>query len=398
MVYERGMMQRPPSLQDYDRLNEEFQLKKQKLQAEIEEQKSGGSLPAAMKIANRMFELEQLGNDPNATQEQRVLAEREYNLLGQAAKTYGFDRGVQATLGGQMQGGLQRAPMPELPDTQEYQDLPPVFGDLPQDGAFNSPLQGQETGSKRTAISAPQSAGFGSPSVSSVSGYDELMSRREAMKSGASEKAKLQQQLQYDPLIKRAGARAAEEGKAEGVISTELQERVSVMPQLIDTTQRLSALGKLATYTMGGQARDFLMRQAGMDVPDAAVARSEYISMVDNEVLPLLRQTFGAQFTQKEGESLKATLGDPNKSPQEKDAVLRSFLNTKMKTINSQARRIGEPEQYTNDEIQAVIKSVGSQPKQQSGVTSQSIKEGTTATNPTTGQRIIYTGGQWRPL
>ena len=82
-----------------------------------------------------------------------------------------------------------------------------------------------------------------------------------------------------------------------------------------------------------------------MDVGEGAVARKEYITRVDNEVLPLLRQIFGAQFTQKEGESLKATLGDPDASPEEKDAVLKSFIETKIAQARTLKRRTGQPSQ-----------------------------------------------------
>ena len=78
-----------------------------------------------------------------------------------------------------------------------------------------------------------------------------------------------------------------------------------------------------------------------MNPRESAIARKEYIAKVDNEVLPLLRQTFGAQFTQKEGESLKLTLGDPNATPEEKDAVLRSFIDAKRSQIETKNRRIG---------------------------------------------------------
>ena len=53
----------------------------------------------------------------------------------------------------------------------------------------------------------------------------------------------------------------------------------------------------------------------------------------------MLRQTFGAAFTVKEGESLKATLGDPNKSPAEKQTALDSFITAAQGKIESRARR-----------------------------------------------------------
>ena len=99
-------------------------------------------------------------------------------------------------------------------------------------------------------------------------------------------------------------------------------------------------LGKVATFTTAGKARDATRRQLGLDVGVGAIARKEYISKVDNEILPLLRQTFGAAFTEREGTSLKATLGDPDASPQEKDAVLKSFIATKQSQIETLKRHV----------------------------------------------------------
>lgn len=152
----------------------------------------------------------------------------------------------------------------------------------------------------------------------------------------------------YSPMVQGqvAGAKASgkETGQATGESQAKLEDLESMMPRLEVVVSELSDLGKKATYTMAGQATDFTRRQLGMYVGEGAIARKEYISKVDNEILPLLRQTFGAQFTQKEGESLKATLGDPNASPEEKDAVLKSFIQTKYGQIAAlQRRTAGQP-------------------------------------------------------
>lgn len=141
---------------------------------------------------------------------------------------------------------------------------------------------------------------------------------------------------------KSAEARAGEIGKEMGVAEAKLNAMESSMPTLENVTGRLSKLGKIATYTQAGQVRDTALRELGMDIPDAAVARTEYISTVDNEVLPLMRQTFGAAFTAEEGNRLRVTLGDPDKTPDEKDAVLRSFISAKKGEIDSLKRQTGK--------------------------------------------------------
>jgi hypothetical protein len=99
--------------------------------------------------------------------------------------------------------------------------------------------------------------------------------------------------------------------------------------------EQLAKLGDAAAYTKAGQLMDYGRAQANLPPRAEAIARTKYIAMVDNQVLPLLRETFGAQFTQKEGESLKTTLGDPEKSPQEKRAVLEAFIEQKVRNIEA---------------------------------------------------------------
>lgn len=147
-----------------------------------------------------------------------------------------------------------------------------------------------------------------------------------------------------EPEVRGRQAEAAGEGSAIGTgigaARVELAEMEARLPRLHDVTAELSALGKVATYTHTGQSIDFIRREFGMDAAKGAVARTEYISKVDNEILPLLRITFGAQFTVEEGKALKATLGDPDKSPAEKDAVLRSFIDNKVAEIKSKQRTL----------------------------------------------------------
>jgi hypothetical protein len=177
-----------------------------------------------------------------------------------------------------------------------------------------------------------------------------------------------------------------EMAKARGEKVVLLQSASSKLPQLLNTVNKLSKLGEIATYTAAGVAFNTAARELGLPVPKGAVARKEYIATVDNEILPLLRDTFGAQFTQKEGESLKATLGDTGASPQEKEAILRSFIETKVANLNSGARELGiEP-------LNPTITSKG----KYSIIGGKIIQEGQTATNPQTGQKIVFRGGQWQ--
>lgn len=132
------------------------------------------------------------------------------------------------------------------------------------------------------------------------------------------------------------------DAKSDAETRSEYASIASKMPGLRKVVDQLGELGKKATYTLAGRTLDEGMKQMGMEPREAAVARAEYIAMVDNQVLPLLRDTFGAQFTQKEGETLRETLGDPNKSPAEKDAVLKAFIAQKERDVAALAGRTGQ--------------------------------------------------------
>ncbi|MDV4166189.1 hypothetical protein R1538_34635 [Rhizobium leguminosarum] len=131
-------------------------------------------------------------------------------------------------------------------------------------------------------------------------------------------------------------------GNAQGDARAAYNSMASKMPGLEAVVKDLDVLADKATYTGAGQVLDLGRKQLGMAPRDAAVARAQYISTVDNQVLPLLRDTFGAAFTQREGETLRDTLGDPDKSPQEKKVVLRSFIEQKRRDLQALAAQSGQ--------------------------------------------------------
>ena len=177
-------------------------------------------------------------------------------------------------------------------------------------------------------------------------GMGELPTARDI--SAAKERGTLETQLELKPQI----AQAESQAKLRATDIDELGNMTSKLPELTKTIQKLGELGKKATYTSIGRGSDWLMREAGLPVGEGAKARTQYISMVNNQVLPLLRDTFGAAFTVQEGESLKATLGDPNKSPDEKQRVLEAFMNQKINDIKSKQRKTGDIKESINfDEL-----------------------------------------------
>lgn len=150
-------------------------------------------------------------------------------------------------------------------------------------------------------------------------------------------------ELYRTPKENRAAAYETGFGGVEGKTDAEnvaLAESVqSKMPGLRTVIDELTALADTATYTQSGQIMDSVKREFGLEVGQGAIDRASYIAIVDNQVLPLLKDTFGAAFTVAEGQSLRATLGDPNKSPQEKKAILDAFIQQKERDVAAMQRK-----------------------------------------------------------
>jgi hypothetical protein len=133
-------------------------------------------------------------------------------------------------------------------------------------------------------------------------------------------------------------------GAATGKVDVETQASFdslnSKMPGLKAVVSELGDLAEKATYTAAGKLWDDVVRETGNMPSEGALARTKYMAMVDNQVLPLLRDTFGAAFTVQEGEALRATLGAPDKSPQEKKAVLEAFIEQKARDLAALQSRV----------------------------------------------------------
>jgi len=134
-----------------------------------------------------------------------------------------------------------------------------------------------------------------------------------------------------------AAAEAIATGTATGKEVVEKGSELSEMQRNIKslrvTIDQLSVLSDVATYTSLGRVGNEIRKQLGLEPSEGAVARTEYIAVVNNQILPLLRQTFGAAFTAAEGDTLRATLGDPNVTPAEKKVVLNAFIAQKERDL-----------------------------------------------------------------
>jgi hypothetical protein len=166
-------------------------------------------------------------------------------------------------------------------------------------------------------------------------------------------------------------------GKGQGEARSTLASMQSQLPGLQTVVGELDKIAERATYTTAGQVLDVGRKELGMSPRDAAVARTEYISKVSNQILPMLRDTFGAQFTAREGDTLMATMGDPDKTPAEKQAVLKSFIEQKARNIQALAQQTGQPAP------DVAAPPAAGRPQ---------------ATNPQTGETVEWDGTAWVPV
>ena len=64
------------------------------------------------------------------------------------------------------------------------------------------------------------------------------------------------------------------------------------------------------------------------------------VAIITNQTLPLLKETFGAAFTETEGKRLEASFADPDATHEERLAQLDAFLNQKVRTIETKQRQL----------------------------------------------------------
>ncbi len=152
----------------------------------------------------------------------------------------------------------------------------------------------------------------------------------------------------------QAAVKAAElKAKEEGEILGEYGRAQAAMPGLKEVVNKLTTLSDVATYTLGGQAFDTVVKELGFGATEGATARAKIESLVNNQILPLLRDTFGAQFTEKEGEQLRKTMMDINAAPSQKKEILNSFIEQKMRDLEMKRGRAEEVRGQEGSETQS---------------------------------------------
>lgn len=156
--------------------------------------------------------------------------------------------------------------------------------------------------------------------------------------------------------------------------------KASAMPSLIRINNELKQLSKTANYTEISRVMNDWRRQLGQPVDRGQVDREKYEAIINNELFPLLKKTLGAQFTQIEGEKFIRTLGDPHRSPAEKQAILDAFMSTQESQLENSKRVLD----MMGIQVPNNISSGGG------------IPIGKTQRNSRTGQIRVWDGSQWQ--
>lgn len=198
---------------------------------------------------------------------------------------------------------------------------------------------------------APRAVGSAATTIAET-GVTEIVAESQATiegrKSQAKAEAKAIGEAKTAPLIAKTKAdiatavtlattAAIERGEA----LSELNIANASLPGLQEVVGQLKELAPIATNTFGGRAFDTVVKEFGFGATKGSTAKAKFVAIVNNQVLPLLRQTFGAAFTAKEGETLKATLGDPDSSADEKLVQLDAFIDSKIREIRTKERQVG---------------------------------------------------------
>ena len=176
----------------------------------------------------------------------------------------------------------------------------------------------------------------GSSAEERIAKDDELgrqVVEQKGAESSVAEGEKLKQQLKYKPAIAGAVRLAEKAATEQGDVLTDLARAEAGLPGLIEATDNLKELASVATSTLGGRFFDVIAKESGWGTTKGANAKAKYIAIIDNQVLPLLKQTFGGAMTEGEGLRLSNSFGDPNASPEQKMLQTEAFIEQKLRDI-----------------------------------------------------------------
>jgi hypothetical protein len=326
--------------QQMTRQQAEFMLKDAAIDAmKIKELAQTDPMRAQVAIAQRIKKIQDRGGDPSDT-----LGVRQALIDGNMAV---FNAELDAVINGAQQTGLLNNGSNIPTAIQDRNDL---ISRLPKDAQGNLlPVEQMNAEQKAIAVEAGLIPRAGVVTGTQREATDPALgeqvtsyvSGQAGAKSGASEQAKSDVQLEMKPKIQSAIKEAETIAKERGEALSSFGRAQAAMPGLQEVVGKLKALADVATYTVGGKAFDTVSRQLGFGATEGSTARAKMESLVDNQVLPLLRDTFGAAFTAAEGDRLRNAMMNPDSAPEEKKAQLDTFLEQKMRDLEAKEAELG---------------------------------------------------------
>lgn len=283
---------------------------------------------ANVAIANRIQKILARGGDPSDTMELRDRINSGQITPEQAIAE------VDGALAGAQQAGLLG---PGAQGTA-YRDFQAMTAGL-------SPEEREKARRIELGLS-PRAMGSAAMTIAEQGKTEDVAGSQAIIKgaeAGAAEGARLGQQAARLPDLRAAIKTAEAAAAAKGESMTDLKRAQAALPGLQQTVGQLRELARVATSTVAGSIFDTASKELGFGATKGATAKAKFIAIVNNQVLPLLKQTFGGSFTAKEGEALQATMGDPNASEEEKIAQLDAFIQQKVRDIETKKSEAGIP-------------------------------------------------------
>jgi hypothetical protein len=186
----------------------------------------------------------------------------------------------------------------------------------------------------------PRRTGSSAITAATTPGLTKQVAESEATIAGAKEGATLDVKSKKLPAIESAIQKAKDLAKQEGIAFTDLNRSKAALPSLEKTIGELKTLAPIATSTLAGRGFDALAKELGFGATKGSTAKVKFTSLIQNQILPLLKPTFGGNTSDNELNQLKLTLADPNDAPENKIAALDAFLSQQKLKIESQEREI----------------------------------------------------------
>ena len=223
------------------------------------------------------------------------------------------------------------------PETGQEEQVPGIFTEIRNPNT-------EEIKSSFTPI--------GGEFVSTLGETGRDQTKRKIVEAGGVEGAKLDVKAIKEPKI-RADIKLAEiAAQDRGEALTDLKRAEAGLPGLLEVVDDVRKLAPIATSTFGGKSFDAIIKNMGLGATKGSTARARFISLINNQILPLLKPTFGGTVSDPEREALAATMGDPDMAPGEKVAVIDEFIKAQMRKMEADARAAGIEERQKPTEEQ----------------------------------------------